>query len=145
MRPLLALLLTAGCAAAPPPAAAPPAPTPTPEGLAGAWDMDLSPAQDGSYVQALEIVLDPAKQPGASPTSFTGSVYGGNRFDNGQLFAGGRDLAFAFVSDERGESGGPYYFLGVLAPDARLRGTVRSLTRGFQLGWSATRAATARR
>ncbi len=106
--------------------------------ISGTWEMDLSPAQDRSYLKDLTIVPD---EPQATARTFTGTVYGGSPFDNGLLDATRHhSCAFAFVSDEKGEMGGPYYWVGTyaLATD-RLNGRVRSLTRTFEMDWSATR------
>lgn len=106
--------------------------------LSGTWEMDLSPAQDKSYLKDLVIVAD---EPRATAMTFTGSVYGGSAFDNGLVHVSKRgDCAFGFVSDEKGQMGGPYYWVGTW--DTRLdgmHGRVRSLTRSFEMEWSATR------
>jgi len=107
-------------------------------GLAGSWDMDLSPAQDRSYIKEMVVVLTPGAG-NSAPTTFTGSVYGGSPFDNGTVAWSGDRLIFSFVSDEAGQMGGPYYWLGSEAADHALAGRVRSLTRNFDLGWSARR------
>ena len=108
--------------------------------------MDLSTKQDQSYLKELVITPDEARD-GESVSTFTGSVYGGSPFDNGLSFiaanstdhsANSSTLIISFVSDEKGEMGGPYYWLGVMQGDA-LTGRVRSLTRSFELDWSARR------
>lgn len=105
--------------------------------LTGEWSMDLSPAQDRSYEKALVIVPAPATE--KRPHSFTGTVYGGSAYDNGLVFADRGVLAFSMVSDEAGQMGGPYYWLGTLQADGTLRGRVQSLSRAFELDWSARR------
>ena len=106
--------------------------------LAGEWSMDLSPKQDRSYEKILVIVPAPATE--KRPHSFTGTVYGGSAYDNGLVFADRGVLAFSMVSDEAGQMGGPYYWLGTLQADGTLRGRVQSLSRAFELDWSARRA-----
>jgi hypothetical protein len=106
--------------------------------LAGEWSMDLSPAQDRSYEKALVIIPAPTAE--NRPHSFTGTVYGGSAYDNGLVFADLGVLAFSMVSDEAGQMGGPYYWLGTLQTDGTLRGRVQSLSRAFELDWSARRA-----
>ncbi|MBU6412613.1 MAG: hypothetical protein KGS45_04005 [Planctomycetes bacterium] len=108
--------------------------------------MDLSPDQDGSYLKSLVIFPDEAA-PGKAMTTFTGAVYGGSPFDNGQVLQIDGGVAFAFVSDEKGEMGGPYYWLGqkVTRPPSSsgaevLTGRVRSLSRKFEMAWSARRS-----
>jgi hypothetical protein len=106
--------------------------------LSGTWEMDLSPAQDKSYMKDLVITAD---EPRATAMTFTGSVYGGSAFDNGLVHTSTRgDCAFAFVSDEKGQMGGPYYWVGTwdVISDG-MHGRVRSLTRSFEMTWSATR------
>ena len=106
--------------------------------LQGLWDMDLSPAQDRSYLKDLQIV--PVASDGTAPTlAFTGTVYGGSTFDNGLVTSSGERTIFAFVSDEAGQQGGPYYWLGSRTSPVTLAGRVQSLTRSFQLNWSARR------
>jgi len=75
--------------------------------------------------------------------SFTGSVYDGSAFDNGLVFIDRGILTFSMVSDESKQLGGPYYWLGTLQADGTLRGRVQTLSRGFELAWSARRAAVA--
>lgn len=108
---------------------------------AGAWAMDLSPAQDGSYIK--EMVITPAADGAKRSHGFTGSVYDGSTFDNGLWWvipdARGQTITFCMVSDTSGESGGPYYWLGATMPDGTLRGRVQSLARNFELNWKATR------
>lgn len=106
--------------------------------LAGEWTMDLSPKQDRSYEKAFVIVPAPATE--KRPHSFTGTVYGGSAYDNGLVFAERGVLAFSMVSDEAGQMGGPYYWLGTLQTDGTLRGRVQSLSRAFELDWSARRS-----
>lgn len=114
---------------------------PSPEAYAGAWAMDLSPAQDGSYIK--EMVITPAPSGAKRSHGFTGSVYDGSTFDNGLWWVipdeRGQTIAFCMVSDTSGESGGPYYWLGATMPDGTLRGRVQSLARNFELNWKATR------
>lgn len=113
--------------------------------LAGRWEMDLSPVQDRSYLKEFFVVPD-ADKPGKVTRTFIGTVYGGSPFDNGQVMSIDTGVAFAFVSDEKGEQGGPYYWIGQkvtrpgnLSVQEVLTGRVRSLTRNFELAWSATR------
>lgn len=113
--------------------------------ISGEWVMDLSPAQDGSYTKSLVIVPD-ADAPGRPATTFTGTVYDGSPFENGLTFNIDNGVVFAFVSDEKGDMGGPYYWLGqkVTRPanssvSEALTGRVRSLARNFEMGWSASR------
>ena len=106
--------------------------------LAGEWTMDLSPKQERSYEKALVIIPAPATE--KRPHSFTGTVYGGSAYDNGLVFAERGVLAFSMVSDEAGQMGGPYYWLGTLQADGTLRGRVQSLSRAFELDWSARRS-----
>lgn len=107
--------------------------------------MDLSPRQDRSYTKELVINPDVGGPGVTSEFTFTGSVYGGSPFDNGQCFRTESGIAISFVSDEKGEMGGPYYWLGWLGQKATrpasegLTGRVRSLSRNFQMQWSATR------
>ncbi len=116
--------------------------------VAGTWSMDLSPGQNGSYLKELVIVPDVDRGPGASVHTFTGTVYGGSPFDNGQCVCTDAGIVLAFVSDEKGEMGGPYYWLGWLdlkatrPASSMLTGRVRSLSRNFEMQWSATRTAT---
>jgi hypothetical protein len=124
--------------------------------LAGTWQMDLSPDQDGSYIKDLVIVADVGKN-GSTPHAFTGTVYGGSPFDNGQCVSTPSGDVFAFVSDERGELGGPYYWLGQVRHDQKvtgpadssssvevLTGRVRSLSRNLDMPWRATRSSAQR-
>ena len=106
--------------------------------LSGTWEMDLSPAQDKSYMKDLVIAAD---EPRVTAMTFTGSVYGGSAFDNGLLHVSKRgECAFGFVSDEKGQMGGPYYWVGTWDATADdMHGRVRSLTRSFEMTWSATR------
>lgn len=102
--------------------------------------MDLSPAQDGSYVKPLTITLDPAKSPAEAPGTFTGTVYGGSPFDNGVIDASQAPAVFSFTSDMDAQMGGPYFWVGRLNADGTLGGAVRSLNRGFNMHWSAHRS-----
>lgn len=114
--------------------------------------MDLSPAQDGSYLKAFVIIPDAAAAGKDAPHTFTGTVYDGSPFDNGQCVNIPGGVAFAFVSDEQGQLGGPYYWLGVVeragqkntrpgSPLAEevLTGRVRSLSRNLDMPWRAIR------
>lgn len=146
----LSTILMSGCATHQPPIS-----SASNEGsaltLEGTWSMDLSPAQDGSYIKDMVIVADAGKD-GISPHTFTGTVYGGSPFDNGQCINTPSGNAFAFVSDEKGELGGPYYWLGQRRPDQKdtrpagspseevLTGRVRSLSRNLDMQWRATRS-----
>ena len=113
------------------------------DAIAGVWEMDLSPAQDGSYTRRFTIERSDAD--GAAPravTTFRGAVYGDSPFDNGQcLMLADGSVAFAFVSDAAGQQGGPYYWLGASVDDGTLRGVVRSMNRGLAMRWRAVRAA----
>ncbi len=106
--------------------------------LGGAWDMDLSPRQDGTYIKDLVIVATPPAD-GTPAKTFTGTVYDGFLFENGLVWSAGGKITFAFVSDEGGEQGGPYYWVGTLESDDLLTGRVQSLKRGLLIDWSARR------
>lgn len=106
--------------------------------LAGTWEMDLSPAQDRSYLKDL-VITPSTTSNGTAPLAFTGSVYGGSEFDNGIVAKSGDRVIFSCVSDEAGQLGGPYYWLGSQNSPTTLTGRVQSLTRRFQLDWSARR------
>lgn len=97
--------------------------------FAGIWNMDLSPAQDGSYIKDLVIMPDA----GRYPMTFTGTVYSGSAFDNGLLCTTPHATCLSMVSDEKGEMGGPYYWIGVDDGRGGLRGRVRSLTRSMEM------------
>ncbi len=122
----------------PPPTTTPAAVAPAPadaSALAGTWSMDLSPQQNGSYLK--DLVVEPTPGPHGRGQTFTGTVYGGSTFDNGQSFVAGGRLVFSFVSDEARQLGGPYYWLGALEPDGALRGRVQSLSRKLEMRWEA--------
>lgn len=106
--------------------------------LAGAWDMDLSPKQDGTYTKDLVIVPTPLAD-GAPAKTFTGTVYDGFLFENGLVSSAGGQTIFAFVSDEGGEQGGPYYWVGTQESEDLLTGRVQSVNRGLLIDWSARR------
>lgn len=106
--------------------------------LAGTWEMDLSPAQDRSYLKDFIVTPTPTAD-GTAPRAFTGSVYGGSEFDNGIVATSGGGVIFSCVSDEAGQLGGPYYWLGSQTSPTTLAGRVQSLSRKFQLDWSARR------
>lgn len=124
----VAAVLSAGCA---PRSALTPARTL--ESIAGEWALDLSPKQDGSDIKKLEIVPDKR-----FPNTFGGVVYNDTKFDNGLALETRPNTFFSFVSDENGENGGPYYWLGI-TQDQQLTGTVQSLSRKFQQRWIARR------
>ncbi len=111
-------------------------PAPTVASLAGTWSMDLSPAQDKSYLK--DFVVIPSNDPAG--ITFTGTVYGGSTYDNGLAFTRDNLLCFSMVSDEEGKLGGPYYWLGTAATPELLTGRVRSISRSLQMSWSARRA-----
>jgi hypothetical protein len=113
------------------------APPPTLASIAGEWEMDLSPQQDGSYIKSLIITPNISK---ADSDTFTGTTYGSAPYDNGLALRSTGSLTFSFVSDETGQMGGPYYWLGTASSSGtELSGKVQCLSRNLLMPWRASR------
>lgn len=108
--------------------------------LAGTWSMDLSPEQDRSYLKDFVVTPDEPRKAGEIPVTFSGLAYGASPFANGLVSARGDRVVFSCMTDESGEMGGPYFWLGSTTADGAIEGDVRSIKRGFEMRWRAVRA-----